>query len=262
MLEIRNLAVQYRKQEVISTMDIHFRERCITSIIGRNGSGKSTLLKAIAQLIPYKGKIILDGQSIRDYQTKELARKMSLVMQSSQLSGDISVYDLVSMGRYSHQKKRTLTWKDHEKIRWALEEVNLFTLQDRLVDELSGGQRQRAWIALALAQEGEYLLLDEPTTYLDLESQLEILSLIRRLQRQEKKTVIMVLHDINQVARFSDDIVAMEHGNIMAYGTVDKVMTSQFLSALYGLDIRVEHSVEYNVPQMISYQLRKEANDE
>lgn len=254
-MEVKSLTVNYQEKPIIQHLDVVFKKQCITSIIGRNGSGKSTLLKAIAQLIDHTGTVVLNGKNIEQYRTKELAQKLSLLMQSFQLAGSITVKELVSMGRYPHQKGRHLLQEDEEKIQWAMQETNVFELQDCFVDDLSGGQRQRAWIAMALAQETEYLLLDEPTTYLDLESQLEILSLVRRLQREMHTTVVMVLHDINQVARFSDEIIALEDGTIKRQGSVAEVMTSELLSELYHLKVQVEYDQRYRCPQMTYYSL-------
>lgn len=261
-MEVKSLKVNYKQHNIINELDIQFKKSAITSIIGRNGSGKSTLLKAIAQLIDHTGIVILNGQDIKSYSTKDLAKKMSFLMQETQLSTPITVKELVAMGRYPHQKGRYLSDNDQEKINWALSEMNIIHLKDREVDNLSGGQKQRVWIAMALAQESEYLLLDEPTTYLDLESQLEILTMIRRLQQNMNITVIMILHDINQVARFSDEIIALESGNVKAQGTVNEVMNDQFLSELYHLDIKVEYDELYLCPQMTNYTLRKDVIDE
>lgn len=257
-MEVKSLEVCYQKQTIIQSLDLSFKQHQITSIIGRNGSGKSTLLKAIAQLIPHQGTVILNGQAINQYTTKELARHLSLLMQSSQLATPITVADLVAMGRYPHQKGRHLSKLDEEKIDWAMTATHVIHLRNHLVDDLSGGQRQRVWIAMALAQESEYLLLDEPTTYLDLESQLEILTLVRQLQQEMGTTVIMVLHDINQVARFSDEIVALEQGQLQFQGAVTEVMTSERLSALYHLDMQVAFDDFYGCPQVTHYALRKE----
>lgn len=261
-MEVKSLKVNYQQQNIIDQLDVQFKKAAITSIIGRNGSGKSTLLKAMAQLIDHTGTVILNGREIETYSTKELARHLSLLMQESQLAAPITVKELVAMGRYPHQKGRYLSASDEEKITWAMAETGTLHLQDKEVDELSGGQRQRVWIAMALAQESEYLLLDEPTTYLDLESQLEILTLVRRLQQEMHTTVIMVLHDINQVARFSDEIIALEEGQIKAQGSVDEVMNAALLSDLYHLDITVEYDELYLCPQMTHYTLRKDGTGE
>lgn len=230
-------------EDVVREVSIKVQSGAITSIIGPNGCGKSTLLRGLARLLkPKGGAVLLDGEMIHRLPTKEVARRLSLMAQHAQAPGAITVEDLVRRGRYPHQSfLQPPTSGDQAAVERALELVGMTDLRDRPVDELSGGQRQRAWIAMALAQETPILLMDEPTTYLDIAHQHEILSLVRRLNREEGRTIVLVLHDINDAMQISDWVVVMRDGRLQAEGTPERILTAERLASIYGLDCDVIH---------------------
>jgi iron complex transport system ATP-binding protein len=203
-LTTKNLQIGYGEKLIVKDLNLKINKGEITSIIGANGCGKSTILKTLARLHAAKsGSIYLDGKIIQKIPTKEIAKKMAILPQSPDAPGGLTVYELISYGRFPHQGGfGRLTDKDCEAIKWALEVTQLTSFAHQAVDALSGGQRQRAWIAMAIAQETELLLLDEPTTYLDMAHQLEILKLLKRLNEEEGRTVVMIVHDLNHAARF------------------------------------------------------------
>lgn len=261
-MEIKELNVYYDKKLVIDSLNLTISDHCFTAIIGRNGSGKSTLLKALVHLHhKQSGEVLIGGNNISSMKEKEIARQITLLNQSPTVSIDMTVYHLVSMGRYPHLTNRYLTKKDHEVIKRSLKEVHMWQFRDELISSLSGGQQRRVWIALALAQETPYLLLDEPTTYLDLEGQLEILMLLSSLQKRMNKTIVMVHHDINQVARFCDEVIVMDEGKIKAHGKISEVMTSELLSQVYNVQIEMIEDFRYRCPQMTHYELWEEKNE-
>lgn len=241
MLSATNLTISYETRSIIESLNVQINEGEITTIIGPNGCGKSTLLKALSRLLaPRTGTVLLNGQDIHSMQSTEVARRLGILSQQAESPDRITVSELVARGRYPHQKfLQTPTRKDIAAVNRALELTDMVELQDRAVDELSGGQRQRAWIAMALAQETPLLLLDEPTTYLDVAHEIEIMQLVTRLNREEGRTVVMVLHDINQAASVSDRIIALRDGKIIGDGTPNEVLTSQILTELYGVSCDV-----------------------
>ena len=206
--------------------------------MGANGCGKSTLLRALARLIPPKaGQVVLDGKALHGRPTKDVARTLGLLPQSPVAPEGIAVADLVGRGRHPHQKLLA-RWgaRDYEVVAQALEATGTADLADRSVDELSGGQRQRVWIAMALAQETDILLLDEPTTFLDVAHQVEVLDLLTDLNHDRGTTIVMVLHDINLAARYADHIFALRAGRLVASGTPDEVITSELIRDVFDLD--------------------------
>ncbi len=226
-----------RMPEVVQRLSISIPDGQITSIIGPNGCGKSTLLRALVRLMtPRGGAVYLDGQSIHRMGTKEVARQLGLLSQQASSPDAVTVEDLVRRGRYPHQSFfQPPSTRDREVVERALELAGMTDLRTRPVDELSGGQRQRAWIAMVLAQETPVLLLDEPTTFLDIAHQQEVFALVRRLNREEGRTVVMVLHDVNDAARVSDHIVAMRDGAIVAEGPPSEVIHPQQLQGIFGV---------------------------
>lgn len=236
-LATEGLTLGYGKRAVVEGLSLGLIDGQITTIIGPNGCGKSTLLRAMARLLkPREGVVYLDGQAIQRFSTKEVARRLGLLAQHSMLPDGITVEDLVRRGRFPHQGFfQPPTRADRDAVERALELAGVVGLRDRQVDELSGGQRQRAWIALVLAQETRTLLLDEPTTYLDVAHQQEVLELVRRLNREEGRTVVMVLHDINQAAATSDRLVAMRDGMIVADGAPQEVLAPETLYGIFGV---------------------------
>lgn len=224
-------------QTVVHGLTLRIPDGAVTSIIGPNGCGKSTLLRALARLIaPRGGVVLLDGQAIHRQPTREVAKRLGLLPQQPVAAEAITVEDLVRRGRYPHQALfQTLTRRDQAAVDRALALAGVADLRARPVDELSGGQRQRAWIAMALAQETPILLLDEPTTYLDITHQQEIFALVRRLNREEGRTIVMVLHDVNDAARISDHLVVMQQGSIVAEGPPRHVLTPALLADVFGV---------------------------
>src|SRR5690625_2322795 len=261
-LHTNNLNIGYGEQLIIKDLSIEIPDKKITTIIGSNGCGKSTLLKAITRIIPYQsGSIILDGKNISEENTKRLAKKMAILPQIPESASGLTVGELVSYGRFPYQKGfGRLTKADDEVIDWALEVTRTKEFKFRLVDALSGGQRQRVWIAMALAQETEIIFLDEPTTYLDMAHQLEVLEILQKLNEQEERTIIMVLHDLNQAARFADHMIALKDGKIIQSGTCHEVMNQEVLKQVFHIDAVINTDPRTQKPMCITYNLLKGEN--
>ncbi|WP_261164182.1 ABC transporter ATP-binding protein [Microbacterium sp. Marseille-Q6965] len=241
ILETQGLRAGYGSSTIVDGVDLALPPGKISVIVGANASGKSTLLKTLARLLaPQDGSVLLDGSRIDALPTKQLARTLGLLPQAPVAPEGIAVADLVSRGRHPHQKLfRSWTAEDELAVARALAETGTAELADAAVDELSGGQRQRVWIAMALAQEAEVLLLDEPTTYLDLAHQVEVLDLLTDLNRERGTTVAMVLHDINLAARYADHLFAMRGGRLVASGAPSEVVTAELVRDVFGLDAHV-----------------------
>ena len=259
-LSTNNLTIAYNKKIIINNLEIVIPERKITSIIGPNGCGKSTLLKAIGRILkPERGSVYLDGIDIYTLSTKEIAKKMSILPQSPKAPSGITVGELVSYGRFPHQHGlKKLTVEDKKIIQWAMDITKLSEYEVTLVDNLSGRQRQRVWIAMALAQQTDIILLDEPTTYLDLAYQIEILELLYRLNKEQGCTIAMVLHDLNLASRFSDYIIAMRSGKIIEYGTPDEVICEDVLKKTFNINADIIKGSTSKKPICISYDLIRE----
>ena len=240
-LTASGLGLGYRHELVIEGLDVEIAPGAITAIVGPNGCGKSTLLRALARLMkPRSGAVHLDGQAIHSQPTKAVARVLGLLPQSPLAPEGIAVADLVSRGRSPHQGLfGSLSTADKAAIAEALEASDTAHLADRNVDELSGGQRQRVWIAMALAQQSDILLLDEPTTFLDVAHQVEVLDLLVDLNKQRGTTIVMVLHDLNLAARYADHLVAMKEGAIVAHGNPTEVVSAAMVKDVFGLDSTV-----------------------
>lgn len=241
-LTAEGITLGYGDRTVIEDLDITIAPGKITAVVGSNGCGKSTLLRAMARLLrPAHGAVLLDGADVRSMPTKAVARVVGLLPQSPIAPEGIAVADLVGRGRHPHQK--TLArWsaRDYEVVADALEATGITDLADRSVDELSGGQRQRVWIAMALAQETDILLLDEPTTFLDVAHQVEVLDLLTDLSLSRGTTIVMVLHDLNLAARYADELIAMKGGRVHAVGAPDRIMTSDLVEQVFGMANRVD----------------------
>ena len=252
LLACRHLRVGYGDATVIHDLSASIEPGGFTVIVGPNACGKSTLLRALSRLLaPKSGDVILDGKAISAYGTKEVARKLGLLPQSSVAPDGISVRDLVARGRYPHQSLWSQWSREDERaIDAALERTNTSALADRYVDELSGGQRQRVWIAMVLAQETELLLLDEPTTYLDITHQMEVLRIADEL-RAEGRTVVAVLHELALAARFATDLIAMRDGEIRFRGKPRDVATPYNLKDVFDLDCRVITDPELGHPVVL-----------
>jgi len=240
-LEAKNLTLAYDGAPVVSGLNMEIPSGRITALVGGNGCGKSTLLRSLARLMkPRGGDILLDGTSIATMSTKEVARRLGILPQGPVAPEGLTVRDLVAQGRYPHQSWYS-QWsaEDEREVEEALQATSTAELADRPLDSLSGGQRQRAWFAMALAQGTEILLLDEPTTYLDMAHQFDVLDLLWELNRSEGRTIVMVLHDLNQACRYAHHLVAIKNGAIWAQGAPDKVMTRDMVRAVFGMESRI-----------------------
>ena len=249
--------IGYGDTTIINNLDVEVPDGKVTSIIGPNGCGKSTLLKALSRLLSIKdGAIHLDGQSIHAQSTKEIAKKIAILPQSPEVADGLTVGELVSYGRFPHQKGfGRLTAEDKKEIDWALSVTGTSEFRHRSINDLSGGQRQRVWIAMALAQRTDIIFLDEPTTYLDICHQLEILELVQKLNKEQGCTIVMVLHDINQAIRFSDHLIAMKEGNIVANGTTQEVLTKDILEKVFNIDVVLDEDPRTGKPLLVTYDL-------
>ncbi len=247
--------IGYGDTTIINNLDVEVPDGKVTSIIGPNGCGKSTLLKALSRLLSIKdGAIHLDGQSIHAQSTKEIAKKIAILPQSPEVADGLTVGELVSYGRFPHQKGfGRLTAEDKKEIDWALSVTGTSEFRHRSINDLSGGQRQRVWIAMALAQRTDIIFLDEPTTYLDICHQLEILELVQKLNKEQGCTIVMVLHDINQAIRFSDHLIAMKEGNIVANGTTQEVLTKDILEKVFNIDVVLDEDPRTGKPLLVTY---------
>nr|WSZ96657.1 ABC transporter ATP-binding protein [Streptomyces sp. NBC_00857] len=237
-LTARELTLAYDDHTVVHELDLAVPDGRVTVIVGPNACGKSTTLRALGRLLrPKGGSVLLDGAELARIPTKRIARSIGLLPQSPAAPEAITVADLVSRGRQPHQRWWQ-QWSDEDEraVTDAMTRTDVTELADRPVDELSGGQRQRVWIAMALAQETDLLLLDEPTTFLDIAHQVEVLDLVRRLNHEQGRTVVIVLHDLNQAARYADHLVAMESGRIVAEGHPSEVVTAELVREVFGLE--------------------------
>ena len=240
-MEVRNLSFSYGKNWVLKDTSFQIEEGKITTIMGANGCGKSTLFNLMTRnLYPGKGNIFLRGKNIQNLALKEFARKVSIVHQYNSSADDITAERLVSFGRTPHMKlMQGRSEADERQIRWAMEVTNTEKYRDREISRLSGGQRQRVWIAMALAQNTKILFLDEPTTYLDMRYQIEILKLVQKLNREYGITIIMVLHDMNQAIHYSDRIIGLKDGHVAAEGAPEEIITPECIRELYGITLGV-----------------------
>ncbi|NQX26943.1 ABC transporter ATP-binding protein [Microbacteriaceae bacterium VKM Ac-2854] len=251
-LAARDLQVGYDQRTIIQRLDIEIPDDSFTVIIGPNACGKSTLLRSLAHLLkPSKGAVLLDGANITSFAAKEIARRVGLLPQTSIAPDGITVIDLVSRGRYPHQSLlKQWSKADEEAVTAAMAATNTTELASRGVDELSGGQRQRVWVAMALAQETPLLLLDEPTTYLDITHQVELLDLFTRLNR-EGRTLVAVLHDLNQAARYATHLIAMKDGRVIAQGHPSDIVTAELVYEVFGLRCRIIDDPESHTPLVV-----------
>ena len=236
MIKAKDLYFSYDKDKsFITKLNVEIEKGKITAILGPNGSGKSTLLSIFAGLNkPTSGEVIINGKSIRSLKQKELAREIATVHQQNTVPSDITVKELVAYGRIPHKKYfQGNTESDDKIIEWAIKRTGLEKLKDKAVMGMSGGERKRAFIAMALAQKSEILFLDEPTTYLDIYHQVEILELVKELNKESKLTVVMVLHDINQAIKYSDNVIVMKSGEVVSSGIANEVINMDLLNSVY-----------------------------
>ncbi|MGD1907086.1 MAG: ABC transporter ATP-binding protein [Leptolyngbyaceae cyanobacterium] len=240
-LNTRKLTLAYDGTVIINDLDLAIPAGKITALVGPNGCGKSTLLKGLGRLLkPQSGVVYLDGASIAKLPTKQVAQQMGLLPQGPVAPEGLTVRDLVVQGRYPYQSwLQQWSLEDEQQVEAALAITELEALANRPIDSLSGGQRQRAWIAMTLAQNTKTLLLDEPTTFLDLAHQIEVLDLLYDLNQKEGRTIVMVLHELNQACRYGDHLIAMKSGQVYAQGHPQQVMTERLVRDVFGLDCRV-----------------------
>ncbi|MEX0603797.1 MAG: ABC transporter ATP-binding protein [Marinobacter sp.] len=254
-LETRALHLGYEDHQVIHNLDLRIPEGQITVLVGGNGCGKSTLLKAFARLLkPRQGTVLLDGHDIQHRATRQVAQRLAILPQGPTAPEGLTVHQLVRQGRYPHQRwLQSWTREDEDRVDQALADTDLEDLAHTPVDALSGGQRQRAWIAMTLAQDTGILLLDEPTTYLDLTHQIDILDLLAELNTRGQKTIVMVLHDLNLACRYAHHIVAVRDGRVHAKGRPDEVVTETMVREVFNLGCRIIRDPLFDTPLCIPF---------
>jgi iron complex transport system ATP-binding protein len=253
VMEAKSLTLGYGSVPIFEQLDLPIPENKITVLIGKNGCGKSTLLRSLARLLkPSGGAVLLHGKDIYSQPTKEVAKRLSILPQGPTAPEGLTVLQLVKQGRYPHQ-----TWlkqwslDDEAAVKNALQATGMTPFADKAVDALSGGQRQRAWIAMTLAQETGTILLDEPTTYLDMTHQIEVLELLAELNEREQRTIVMVLHDINLACRYAHHIIAVSGGAVYAEGSPSDMVTEQLIQDVFAMDCRMIEDPVYGTPMCI-----------
>lgn len=264
ILRAENLATGYENFTVFQDLNVELKQGKITTIIGPNGCGKSTLLKTMGRILRQKeGKVYLQNQDLHSISTKQIAKQLAMLSQNPDAPSQLKVEELISYGRYPHRKNvNRLTKKDQEVIEWSMEVTKTIQFRNRELANLSGGQRQKVWLAMALAQDTSILLLDEPTTYLDMAHQLEVLQIVKQLNIDHNCTIVMVLHDINHAARFSDEMIAMKSGKIVAVGTPASILTKKVLRDIYEIDARVMIDPANGAPVCFGYDTLRETEVE
>ncbi|MCM4080002.1 ABC transporter ATP-binding protein [Paractinoplanes hotanensis] len=251
-LRAEDLTLAYDKRVVAEKLDVGIADGSFTVIVGPNACGKSTLLKALARVLkPQAGAVWLDGQAIASYSSKQVAKQLGMLPQSPIVPGGIVVEELVARGRFAHQRLlRQWSPEDEDAVTEAMRLTEVSDLADRFVDELSGGQRQRVWLAMALAQQTPILLLDEPTTFLDLSHQFEVLDLCAELHEQGR-TIVAVLHDLNHACRYATELIVMKAGEVVAQGPPAEVMTAQLVEDVFAMPCRVIDDPETGTPMVV-----------
>ncbi|WP_020407125.1 ABC transporter ATP-binding protein [Hahella ganghwensis] len=251
----QSLSLGYDGKLIINNLDLNIPEARITVFVGSNGCGKSTLLKSFARLLkPQQGSVLLDGEAIQKQSTRQVAKKLAILPQGPAAPEGLTVYQLVQQGRYPHQGwLQQWSEEDERVVNRALKSTDMHELMHRTVDSLSGGQRQRAWIAMTLAQDTNILLLDEPTTYLDLTHQIEILDLLYDLNERENKTIVMVLHDLNLACRYAHHIVAVNNRTVYTQGLPERVITEKTVKDVFHLDCHITQDPLFGTPMCIPH---------
>ncbi|MED1722691.1 ABC transporter ATP-binding protein [Brevibacillus parabrevis] len=240
MIEVRNVSKQYGNKNVVENVSVKISKGKITSFIGPNGAGKSTLLSMISRLLTKdQGEVLIEGQEIGQYKSNELAKKISILKQSNHITVRLTIRELVSFGRFPYSQGN-LTKEDWKYVDEAIRYLELTDIQHKYLDQLSGGQRQRAYIAMVVAQNTEYVLLDEPLNNLDMKHSVQIMKVLRRLVDEMGKTVVIVIHDINFASVYSDYIVALKDGKVVKEGSTDEIIQPQTLKDVYDMDIHIE----------------------
>ncbi|TCT14878.1 iron complex transport system ATP-binding protein [Natranaerovirga pectinivora] len=262
-ISVQNLSVAYEDNMIIENMNLSIPKGQISIIIGANGCGKSTLLKSIARVVkPKSGEIFINGKNIKKQKEKTIATQVAFLPQGPICPSGITVKELVAYGRFPHQKMiGGLNVHDKEIIDWAIEETGLKDFSDRAIESLSGGQRQRAWIAMTLAQETDIIMLDEPTTYLDMSYQLEVLQVLEKLNKEKHITIVMVLHELNNACRFASHIIGLKNGKIICKGNPKEAITKDTLKDIYGIDVKLQLSENKKYPICVDFELIRGSNE-
>lgn len=260
MITTNKLCIGYDEKLIVDQLDLSIKQGKITSLVGANGSGKSTILKGISRLLkPQSGYVYLNGKLISQQKTSDVAKQLAILPQNPTAPEGLTVAELIAYGRFPHQKGMgSLSKKDKEIIAWAVDITGMRKFANRAVDHLSGGQRQKAWIAMALAQDTEIMFLDEPTTFLDMAHQIEVLQLLEKLNVEEKRTIVMVIHDLNHASRYSQEIVAIKKGRIVQSGPPAQVMNAELLETVFGVKCSIIHDSMTGKPFCIPYGLHTE----
>ncbi len=252
-LSAENVTLAYDQRVIAEQLSVEIPDHSFTVIVGPNACGKSTLLRALSRMLkPSRGRVLLDGQVIQSMPAKKVARTLGLLPQSSIAPDGITVGDLVGRGRYPHQGLlRQWSAEDERIVRESMESTGVAELADRYVDELSGGQRQRVWIAMALAQQTPLLLLDEPTTFLDIQHQIDVLDLCAELHEEQGRTLVAVLHDLNHAARYATHLIALRDGAVIAEGAPSAIVTAGLVEEVFGLRCQVIDDPETGTPLVV-----------
>lgn len=252
-LSAEDVTLAYDQRVIAEQLSVEIPDNSFTVIVGPNACGKSTLLRALSRMLkPSRGRVLLDGQVIQSMPAKKVARTLGLLPQSSVAPDGITVADLVGRGRYPHQGVlRQWSADDERVVRESMAQTGIAELADRYVDELSGGQRQRVWIAMALAQQTPLLLLDEPTTYLDIQHQIDVLDLCAELHEEQGRTLVAVLHDLNHAARYATHLVALKGGEVIAQGAPNEIVTAALVEEVFGLRCQVIDDPETGTPLVV-----------
>ncbi|ALP37170.1 iron-dicitrate transporter ATP-binding subunit [Paenibacillus sp. IHB B 3084] len=256
-LKTANLDIAYEDRLIVEDLNVEIPQGKITALVGANGSGKSTILKTMARIMnPKGGSVLLDGKSIHKQSTREVAKQLAILPQNPTAPEGLTVTELVSYGRFPYQKGfGSMKADDRKMVEWAIQVTGMSEFHDRPIDQLSGGQRQRAWIAMALAQDTDILFLDEPTTFLDMAHQLEVLHLLEYLNTSAERTIVMVVHDLNHAARYAQHMIAIKKGKAEAVGTPTEVMSPDVLREVFGIEADIVTDPRTGVPLCLPYAL-------
>ncbi|REK71344.1 ABC transporter ATP-binding protein [Paenibacillus paeoniae] len=256
-LTTSGLDISYEERKIVQNLNISIPQGKITALVGANGSGKSTILKTMARIMnPSKGSVLLDGKSIHKQSTKEVAKQLAILPQNPTAPDGLTVSELVAYGRFPYQKGfGSLSKEDRAIVKWAVESTGMADFADRPVDQLSGGQRQRAWIAMALAQETDILFLDEPTTFLDMAHQLEVLHLLQKLNEMNNRTIVMVVHDLNHAARYAHHMIAIKSGVVKGEGSPVEVITPEIMREVFNIEADIVPDPRTGLPLCLPFAL-------
>ncbi|MFF2886086.1 ABC transporter ATP-binding protein [Paenibacillus sp. NPDC057967] len=256
-LTTSGLDISYEERKIVQNLNISIPQGKITALVGANGSGKSTILKTMARIMnPSKGSVLLDGKSIHKQSTKEVAKQLAILPQNPTAPDGLTVSELVAYGRFPYQKGfGSLSKEDRAIVKWAVEATGMADFADRPVDQLSGGQRQRAWIAMALAQETDILFLDEPTTFLDMAHQLEVLHLLQKLNEMNNRTIVMVVHDLNHAARYAHHMIAIKSGEVKGEGSPVEVITPEIMREVFNIEADIVPDPRTGLPLCLPFAL-------